>query len=67
VLATDGRDDGVVPFISATRKRAPAAVWPADHADMVGHDLNGGAGHRPAFDYLAAYESLVTKFILQNQ
>jgi triacylglycerol lipase len=67
VLAQRGRNDGVVPFTSATRKRAPAAVWPADHADMVGHDLNGGAGHQPAFDYLAAYESLVRKFILRNQ
>jgi triacylglycerol lipase len=67
VLATDGRNDGVVPFTSATRKRAPAAVWPADHADMVGHDLNGPPLHKPAFDYLSAYDSLVTNFILRNQ
>lgn len=68
VAAAAGRNDGVVPFTSATRRRSPAAIWPADHADMIGHDLNGPTAHsRPAFDYLSAYSALVRNFILQNQ
>jgi triacylglycerol lipase len=62
-----GANDGVVPFTSATRRRTPAAVWPADHADLVGHDLDRGATGRPAFDYLAAYDALIQKCILLNQ
>ncbi len=68
VAAAAGRNDGVVPFTSATRQRPPAAVWPADHADLIGHDLNGISPHaRPAFDYLDAYSSLVRNNILLNQ
>jgi triacylglycerol lipase len=67
ILIGAGRNDGVVPFISATRRRHPAAIWPADHADMVGHDLNGGATGRPAFDYLTAYDDLVRRLVLLNQ
>jgi hypothetical protein len=67
VSAVSGRNDGVVPFTSATRKRPPAAIWHADHADLVGHDLNGGAQSTPAFDYLGAYDLLVRNTILRNQ
>jgi triacylglycerol lipase len=62
----DARNDGVVSFPSATRRREAAAIWHADHADMVGHDLNKGAQGRPAIDYLAAYDWFVTNFILQQ-
>jgi triacylglycerol lipase len=67
VSAVSGRNDGVVPFTSATRQRPPAAVWHADHADLVGHDLNGGARSTPPFDYLSAYALLVRNTILKNQ
>lgn len=68
VTAAAGRNDGVVPFTSATRRRQPAFIWPADHADLVGHDLNGPtAQSRPAFDYLAAYDNIVRTLILPNQ
>jgi triacylglycerol lipase len=68
VAAYEGRNDGLVSFASATRKRPPAAVWHADHADMVGHDLNGPTPQsRPAFDYLSAYDGLVRELILKNQ
>jgi len=60
----DARNDGVVPFLSAARNRTPAAIWQADHADMVGHDLNRGPDGPPQINYLAAYEFFVTKFIL---
>jgi len=36
-----GANDGVVPTTSASRGRTPFAVWPADHEDLVGHDLDG--------------------------
>lgn len=62
----DARNDGVVPFTSAARQQDPAAIWYADHADMVGHDLNGGAERRPEIDYFAAYDALVKKFILEE-
>jgi triacylglycerol lipase len=67
VASVAGRNDGVVPFTSATRNRPAAAIWHADHADLVGHDLNGGPRSAPAFDYLAAYDSLVRNLILKNQ
>jgi triacylglycerol lipase len=55
-------NDGVVPFDSATRKRNPAARWPGDHADLIGHNLDhpGGA---PAFPHLEAYADLVRSLI----
>lgn len=68
VTGESGRNDGVVPFASASRGRKPVAVWPCDHADMIGHDLNGPtADSKPAFDYLSAYDNLVTELILKNQ
>lgn len=60
------RHDGVVPFASASRERElpPERQWHCDHADMVGHDLNGPSPQtRPAFDYLGAYDSLVRDLI----
>lgn len=60
VSARGGRNDGVVPFASATRGRAPIAQWRGDHADLIGHNLDrpGGA---PVFRHLQAYERLVRR------
>lgn len=41
VHAVAGRNDGVVPVTSAQRQRPVFALWPGDHADLIGHDLNG--------------------------
>jgi hypothetical protein len=41
VHARAGRNDGVVPMTSALRGRTPFDMWAADHADLIGHDLNG--------------------------
>ena len=58
--AVSGRNDGVVPFASAAGGRGDVISWPADHADLIGHDLDlGVGGQRPAFDCLGAYEGLV--------
>ena len=68
VSGLEGQNDGVVSRTSASRNRTPSAVWHADHADMVGHDLNGPTPQSlPAFDYLSAYDKLVRDFILKNQ
>jgi triacylglycerol lipase len=68
VSGLEGQNDGVVSRTSASRNRTPSDVWHADHADMVGHDLNGPTPQsRPAFDYLSAYDRLVRDFILKNQ
>lgn len=65
VHSLEGRNDGVVPVTSAVRPgRPPLESWPADHADMVGHDLDGGPNAKPSFDYLAAYRRLVEKVVL---
>jgi triacylglycerol lipase len=58
VIAKAGRNDGVVPFESATRGREPVAQWPGDHADLIGLNLDGGG---PVFDHLAAYADLVRR------
>ena len=66
--AAYGRNDGMVPFSSAVRGRPPAAIWRGDHADMVGHDLNGPtAESKPPLDYESAYVTLVRELILENQ
>lgn len=64
ISSVAGRNDGLVSFTSATRGRTPAAVWPADHADLIGHDLNGPTvNSKPAFDYLSAYDALIRECI----
>jgi triacylglycerol lipase len=63
-----GQNDGMVPSSSAVRGRTPAAVWRGDHADMVGHDLNGPtAESKPPLDYESEYVTLVRELILKNQ
>lgn len=63
-----GLNDGVVPVTSATRPgREPLDRWEADHADMVGHDLNRGPTGKPDFDYLAKYRWLVRTVVLDEK
>jgi hypothetical protein len=67
LVATSGVSDGIVPLASATRGRKPFAVWPGDHADLIGHDLNDVPAFRGrAFDHLTAYRSLVSDVIVPN-
>jgi triacylglycerol lipase len=54
-------NDGLVSLGSATWGEGPE-LWPADHADEIGHNLDLGLQARPAhFDYLARYEALVDR------
>ena len=54
-------NDGLVTLSSATWGTGPE-LWPADHLDEVGHDLDRGAEGRPThFDYLAKYEAFVDR------
>ena len=59
-----GANDGIVPLTSAERGRKLFATWAADHADLIGHDLDRPLGP-PRFDHLRAYEEIVRKAILQ--
>lgn len=56
-------NDGLVTKTSAeglpNSEILPA--WPADHADEIGHDLDGGLDARPAFDYLSAYDAILKR------
>lgn len=58
-----GPNDGMVPLTSAERGRKLFATWLADHADLIGHDLDRPLG-KPKFDHLRAYEDVVRKAIL---
>jgi triacylglycerol lipase len=54
-------NDGLVSLSSATWGTGPE-LWPADHADEIGHNLDLGLEARPThFDYLAKYEALVER------
>jgi triacylglycerol lipase len=54
-------NDGLVSFSSATWGGAPE-LWPADHADEIGHNLDLGPQASPTnFDHLAKYEALVAR------
>jgi len=59
-----GPNDGIVPLTSAERGRKLFATWAADHADLIGHDLDRPLG-KPKFDHLRAYEDVVRRGILQ--
>lgn len=53
--------DGLVSLSSASWGTGPE-LWPADHLDEIGHDLDQGIEARPThFDYLAKYEAIVNK------
>ncbi len=62
VTGGDEENDGLVSFSSATRGNVQGAViWPADHADEIGHNLDGFSPlAQPAnFDYLTEYTKIV--------
>jgi len=53
--------DGLVSVESAAWGESPEDPWSADHADEIGHDLNGGPRAKPAFDYLARYQAILER------
>lgn len=59
--ALDGLNDGVVALSSAVPPgRTLLETAPADHADLVGHDVDDFPDLRPlAFDHLPLYERIV--------
>ena len=58
---TGEANDGLVSLSSVTWAGAPE-LWPADHLDEIGHNLDLGPQGRPThFDYLAKYEALVDR------
>jgi triacylglycerol lipase len=58
---TDEDNDGLVAISSASWGLDPE-IWPADHADEIGHDLDHGLHARPSnFDHLARYAALVER------
>ena len=58
---TGEANDGLVSLSSATWAGAPE-LWPADHLDEIGHNLDLGPQGRPThFDYLEKYEALVDR------
>ncbi len=62
IHAVAGRNDGVVPVTSAQRHRPLFASWPGDHADLIGHDLNGPTPlSMPKFNHLQAYAGIVRR------
>lgn len=54
-------NDGLVSIESAAWGERPEPLWPADHADEIGHDLNRIGNARPAFDYMARYMAMVER------
>jgi triacylglycerol lipase len=59
--STHEDNDGLVSLSAATWGTGPE-LWPADHADEIGHDLDQGPEGRPEhFDYLGKYEGLVER------
>jgi triacylglycerol lipase len=65
VHAMAGRNDGVVPVSSAQRHRPLFALWAGDHADLIGHDLDGPMPlSAPQFNYLLAYEDIIRRGVL---
>lgn len=53
-------NDGLVSLSSAKSGEFDEALWPADHADEIGHDLDHPL-HTPRFDHLAAYRKIVER------
>lgn len=54
-------NDGLVTLSSATWGDGPE-LWPADHADEIGHDIDHGFQTLPSnFDCLERYEVIVTR------
>ena len=58
---TGEENDGLVSLSSATWGTGPE-LWPADHADEIGHNLDLGPQAAPTkFDHLKKYEALVDR------
>ncbi len=56
---TGEENDGLVTVTSASWGQL-MGTWPADHADEIGHDLDGGVSAKPqAFDFLLEYKKIV--------
>jgi triacylglycerol lipase len=56
---TGEENDGLVTVTSASWGQL-IGIWPADHADEIGHDLDGGVSAKPqAFDFLLEYKKIV--------
>ena len=54
-------NDGLVSLSSASWGIGPE-LWPTDHADEIGHDLDRGLEAQPThFDHLAKYEAIVER------
>lgn len=54
-------NDGLVTLSSAIWGTGPE-LWPADHLDEIGHDLDQGLEARPThFDYMAKYEAIIDR------
>ena len=57
---TKEANDGLVTASSALRWKNDAEIWPADHCDETGHNLDSlDPKATPDFDYLAGYERIV--------
>ena len=56
-------NDGLVTLSSALRWQAGCEIWPADHADEIGHNLDSldPKAPPPDFDYLDRYEGVVKR------
>jgi triacylglycerol lipase len=62
VFRGHAHSDGMVPLASAGRGQAPTFTWPYDHADLIGHDLDGPLQDSARTDHLGKYEELVQRF-----
>lgn len=57
-------NDGLVTVSSASRGESEPVLWPADHADEVGHDLDRGFLSKPThFDHLDEYSNIVKRLL----
>lgn len=59
-------NDGAVPVSSAQWGEFDPDLWPADHAGLIGHDLNHCGEKPPGFDYLARYASIVERLLAEH-
>lgn len=55
-----GPNDGLVPVESAKWGAFDGDLWPADHADEIGHNLDDPLG-KPAFNHLERYDAIVRR------
>lgn len=60
VSGTDDQNDGLVPVSSARWGEFLEPLWPADHFDQVGHNLDP-PGFSQQFDHLQQFDALVRR------